>query len=108
MIFKQGEVSESYYVIIRGLVGLKSTRAEFGFVPVNLKTCYDGDYFGALAHFAKTETLTQEKVDELNKQKSTAVALEECDVLEIKKSKSNDIINNSLSGQFTGRINFLR
>ena len=59
MIFKQGDINESYYVIIKGVVGLQTIREEFGNIPVNIKNCYEGDYFGALAHFSVSEKLTQ-------------------------------------------------
>ena len=47
-----------------------------GNVPVNTRIAYDGDYIGEIAHFEPSDTMTQEVVDELNKQRVTTIALE--------------------------------
>jgi CRP-like cAMP-binding protein len=96
VIFKQGDSSGVFYVIIKGTVCINIVKEELGFIPFNSKIAYDGDYFGELAHFEKSETLKQEVVNELNKQRSTCMAMEECYVLEIDKVVSNMIINKGL------------
>ena len=51
VIFSQGDKSEDFFVILKGSVCVKVIKEEMGFVPVNTKVCYDGDYIGELAHF---------------------------------------------------------
>jgi CRP-like cAMP-binding protein len=67
VIFKQGEKSEDFYVIIKGSVCVKTVKEELGKEPVNTRVCYDGDYVGELAHFQVSESLTKEIVDSLNR-----------------------------------------
>lgn len=83
-------------MIIKGTISVQAIKDELGNVPVNLKTCYDGDYVGELAHFEISESLTQEMVDVLNRQRTTCVTMEECLVLEINKGESNRIINKGM------------
>jgi len=76
-IFKQGDPSEDFFVIVKGSVCIKVIKDELGNVPVNTRVCYDGDYIGELAHFQESESLTPEIVDRLNRQRVTTLALEQ-------------------------------
>lgn len=93
---------------MRGCVCVQLNKEEMGNVNVNFKTCYDGDYFGELAHFEESETLTKEMIDQFNRQRTTCIAMENCEVLEINKVESHLAINNGLQGQFEDKIDFLR
>ena len=46
-IFKQGEVGDGYYVIIRGTVKIEQKHLKYAnrldMPPVVIRTCYDGD-----------------------------------------------------------------
>lgn len=55
-IFTQGEKADGYYVIIRGTVKIEQKHIRFAHKPdmpkVVIRTCYDGDQFGEVSHFA--------------------------------------------------------
>lgn len=67
VIYRQGDSSSSYHVIVKGTVCVNVIKEELGYIPFNYKICYDGDYFGELAHFDVSPTLTLATVNELNK-----------------------------------------
>ena len=93
IVFKQGDVSDDYFVVVHGSVLTKANNWELGNVTVNTRMCYDGDFFGELAHYEPSETLTKDDVIELNKQRSTCIAQEDLIVLEIDKVMSSMIVN---------------
>ncbi|CDW86496.1 cyclic nucleotide-binding domain containing protein [Stylonychia lemnae] len=109
-IFNQGDPSEDFFVIVKGSVCVRVIKEELGNVPVNTRICYDGDYIGELAHFEVSESLTQEIVDELNKQRVTTKALEyPTYMLQLNKKIASRIINSpDLQNKYEERINFLR
>ena len=47
VIFKQGEMKDGYYVIVRGTVKIEQTAAKYmhkaDMLPIVIRTCYDGD-----------------------------------------------------------------
>lgn len=57
-IFKQGDNSESIFIIIRGSASSTIMNEETGNLPVINKIFYDGDYLGELAHYETSESLT--------------------------------------------------
>jgi hypothetical protein len=83
-------------VIIRGTVCVKVDKEELGNIEVNSRICYDGDYCGELAHYEVSQSLTKEMIENLNKQRSTCLAMEDCEVLVIDKALSHLIINKGL------------
>ena len=98
MVFKRGDPSNSYFVIIKGSVSITVVKEEFGNVPVIIKTCYDGDYFGELAHFEGKEGQDSASLENLNMQRQTCIALEHSYILEINKAISSKIINTGMIG----------
>lgn len=75
-------------MIVKGSVCIRVLKEDLGKEPVNAKVCYDGDYVGELAHFTESESLTQEVVDRMNRQRSTAIAMEPTYALRINKLKA--------------------
>jgi CRP-like cAMP-binding protein len=67
VIFNQGEASSDFFVVIRGSVNERQTREDMANIPVNVRTCYDGDYFGELTHFQVSETIDAKSADKLNR-----------------------------------------
>jgi len=73
IIFSQGEASEDFFVIVRGSVQVRQKHDEFGKEEVILRSCYDGEHFGEMIHFKESETMSKEKVAEMNKQRTTCI-----------------------------------
>ena len=56
VVFKQGELSDCYYVIIKGTIQIEQAAprfSKFEMPPIVLRTCYDGEQFGELYYFSK-------------------------------------------------------
>jgi hypothetical protein len=106
--------------------------------PVVTRTCYDGDEFGEIFHFTRNtnelkemfkeqneiepnlfskrpkltkemlEDLTQEEVDRLNVQRTSATTMEPCDLLCINKVLSIAILSKNMQQEsFMEKLNFL-
>ena len=80
-------------MIIKGTVCIKVDKEELGHIPVNYRVCYDGDYFGEIAHFEASEKLKPEVLEELNRQRATTIAMEETYALQMNKALANKVIN---------------
>ena len=54
-LFKQGDASDGYYIIVKGTVKIEQNHLKYAhkkdMPPVVIRTCYDGDFFGEIAHF---------------------------------------------------------
>ena len=56
VVFKQGGISDYYYVIVKGTIQIEQAPqrfSKFEMPPIVLRTCYDGDMFGELYYFSK-------------------------------------------------------
>lgn len=66
-IFKQGDESNSVFVILRGSAKAIMIKTEFGNIPIIVSTFYDGREFGETTLYEVSEKLTSEMVEELNR-----------------------------------------
>lgn len=48
IIFKQGDIGDRMYIILKGRVAVEKKTAECGFLPVVQALLKDGDHFGEL------------------------------------------------------------
>jgi len=104
VIFKQGDESYSFFVVVKGSVVINCVKEELGFIPLDYKVAYDGDYFGEWIQFEESVTMNTEVLKELNKQRTTCRAMEKTYVLEISKQENNRIINDGMQGLYERRI----
>ena len=106
VIFRQGDDSQQYlHVILRGSVKAILTKQEFGFIPIEVSTFYDGREFGESALYQVSDRLSQEMVDDLNRQKYTCEAMEPTYVLLLDKPKTMKIVSTGkLQDVFEKRI----
>jgi len=89
-------------------VAVKFTKPEWNGIEVVCSTFYDGQQFGELVEFADDDTkLSIEQQKELQLQKYTAMANEECYIFAFNKKELNLICNSDITEEFSERLTFL-
>lgn len=109
IIFRQGDDSAQFYVMLRGSAKAILIKKEYGFIPFVVNTFYDGKEFGEVTLYQVSDRLTPEQVQELNRQKYTCEAMERTFVLALDKEHTVELMNRGLrsSALFEDRISFL-
>jgi hypothetical protein len=101
-------LGQHLFIIVRGSVKVKIRKEEYGLEPIFIDTVYDGDHFGDLTWFEKSENLTEEMVRDLNARRSTCISCEYSEILKIDKRDTNKIFNSESQKDFEQRIRFLK
>lgn len=63
VIFKQGDYSSEFYVLLRGSVSLILNKEEYGHLPIIICTIYDGKEFGEVNRYEVSDNLSLEMVN---------------------------------------------
>ena len=95
-IFRQGESSPYFYVILRGSTKAILSKKDYGNIPIVVSTFYDGKEFGEITQYEVSENLTPDMVKQLNKQKYTCEAMEQSFILALEKERTDRVINKGL------------
>jgi hypothetical protein len=78
---------------LRGSTKATLLKQEYGCIPLVVNTFFDGQEFGESTLYQVSDTLTEEMVKELNKQKYSCEAMELTYLLEVDKNVAVHILN---------------
>lgn len=102
VIFRQGEMGEMMYIILRGSVSIEKIASEFGNKEIVVNSLYDGKPFGELALISSLRSGNYP----VNRM-ATIITSEACKLLEIPKVEFNKVVMTELRDEIEIKLRFL-
>ena len=109
-IIQQNDESPNINIILRGSVEVSVTKVVWGHpITFTLSTFFDGQLFGEMADFESCkDQLTQKMLKQLQSQKYTCRAQEQCAILHINKKELNLLSHYNVAEDFQQRLDFIK